>query len=33
MAARVYVVDDDERFRNSLCELIKSVGLHIEFVG
>lgn len=27
MAARVYVVDDDDRFRDSLCELIRSVGL------
>jgi FixJ family two-component response regulator len=33
MAARVYVVDDDERFRNSLCDLIRSVGLHIEAWG
>lgn len=29
MAARVYVVDDDDRFRNSLCELIGSVGLQV----
>jgi two-component system, LuxR family, response regulator FixJ len=27
MAARVYVIDDDDRFRDSLCALIRSVGL------
>jgi len=33
MAACVYVVDDDERFRNSLCELIRSVGLQVTAWG
>lgn len=30
MADHVYVVDDDDRFRNSLCALIESVGLQVE---
>ncbi len=30
MASRVYVIDDDDRFRNSLCALIESVGLHVS---
>ena len=30
MSAHVYVVDDDDRFRNSLCALIESVGLQAE---
>ena len=30
MTSRVYVIDDDERFRNSLCALIKSVGLKVD---
>ena len=30
MSSRVYVVDDDERFRNSLCALIESVGLQVD---
>jgi FixJ family two-component response regulator len=30
MSAHVYVVDDDDRFRNSLCALIGSVGLQVE---
>jgi len=29
MAARVYVIDDDDRFRDSLCALIGSVGLQV----
>jgi len=33
MASHVYVVDDDERFRNSLCALIKSVGLQVDGWG
>ena len=30
MSAHVYVVDDDDRFRDSLCALIGSVGLQTE---
>lgn len=30
MASRVYVIDDDEPFRNSLCALIASVGLQVD---
>jgi two-component system, LuxR family, response regulator FixJ len=30
MNAHVYIVDDDDRFRDSLCALIASVGLHAE---
>jgi len=30
MTSRVYIVDDDERFRNSLCALIESVGLRVD---
>ena len=30
MGAHVYVVDDDDRFRDSLCALIASVGLQAE---
>jgi two-component system, LuxR family, response regulator FixJ len=30
MSAKVYIVDDDDRFRDSLCALIASVGLHAE---
>jgi len=30
MADHVYVVDDDDQFRHSLCALIESVGLHVE---
>lgn len=30
MADHVYVVDDDDQFRNSLCALIESVGLQVE---
>ena len=30
MTAHVYVVDDDDRFRDSLCALIRSVGLQAE---
>ena len=30
MTSRVYIVDDDERFRNSLCALIESVGLQVD---
>ena len=30
MTGRVYVVDDDDRFRDSLCCLIESVGLKVE---
>ncbi len=30
MSAHVYVVDDDDRFRDSLCGLIRSVGLQTE---
>ena len=30
MTSRVYVIDDDERFRNSLCALIESVGLKVD---
>lgn len=29
MSAHVYVVDDDDRFRDSLCALIASVGLRV----
>ncbi|SJZ40662.1 Two-component response regulator, FixJ family, consists of REC and HTH domains [Enhydrobacter aerosaccus] len=30
MTSHVYVVDDDDQFRNSLCALIESVGLRAE---
>ncbi|MDE2135314.1 MAG: response regulator transcription factor [Alphaproteobacteria bacterium] len=30
MSAHVYIVDDDDRFRDSLCALIESVGLQVE---
>ena len=30
MASRVYVIDDDEPFRSSLCALIESVGLQVD---
>jgi FixJ family two-component response regulator len=30
MIGHVYVVDDDDQFRNSLCALIESVGLQVE---
>src|SRR5262249_27762011 len=30
MISRVYVIDDDDQFRNSLCALIESVGLEVE---
>ena len=30
MTSRVYVIDDDERFRKSLCALIESVGLKVD---
>lgn len=30
MSAHVYIVDDDDRFRDSLCALIGSVGLQVE---
>jgi len=30
MTGHVYVVDDDDRFRDSLCALIGSVGLQVE---
>jgi hypothetical protein len=30
MSGHVYIVDDDDRFRDSLCALIGSVGLHVE---
>jgi two-component system, LuxR family, response regulator FixJ len=30
MSSHVYVVDDDDHFRNSLCALIESVGLQVE---
>ena len=30
MVDHVYIVDDDDRFRNSLCALIESVGLQVE---
>ncbi len=33
MSAHVYVVDDDDRFRDSLCALIGSVGLQVEGWG
>lgn len=31
--SRVYVIDDDDRFRNSLCALVESVGLQVEGSG
>ena len=30
MVARVYLIDDDDRFRNSLCALIESGGLQVD---
>ena len=30
MVARVYLIDDDDSFRNSLCALIESVGLRVD---
>ena len=30
MGSRVYVVDDDDRFRDSLCALIESVGMQVD---
>lgn len=30
MVARVYLIDDDDPFRNSLCALIESVGLQVD---
>src|SRR5262245_8281878 len=33
MISRVYVIDDDDQFRNSLCALIESVGLEVEGWG
>src|SRR6516225_1702066 len=33
MISRVYVIDDDHQFRNSLCALIESVGLEVEGWG
>ncbi len=33
MTGHVYVVDDDDRFRDSLCALIESVGLQAEGWG
>ena len=33
MVSRVYVIDDDDRFRNSLCALIESVGLQVDGWG
>src|SRR5262249_49824787 len=33
MASRVYVIDDDDRFRESLCTLIESVGLQVDGWG
>lgn len=33
MTGHVYIVDDDDRFRDSLCALIGSVGLQVEGWG
>jgi len=33
VTSHVYIVDDDDRFRNSLCALIESVGLQAEGWG
>jgi two-component system, LuxR family, response regulator FixJ len=33
VSSRVYVIDDDDRFRNSLCALIESVGLQVDGWG
>src|SRR5215469_18457221 len=33
MTSRVYVIDDDDQFRNSLCALIESVGLEVDGWG
>src|SRR6516165_1607258 len=33
MISRVYVIDDDDQFRNSLCALIESVGLEVDGWG
>ena len=33
MSYRVYVIDDDDQFRNSLCALIESVGLQVDGWG
>src|SRR5215468_1268135 len=33
MISRVYVIDDDDQFRNSLCALIESVDLEVEGWG
>ena len=33
MTSRVYVIDDDDQFRNSLCALIESVGLQVDGWG
>lgn len=33
MSGHVYIVDDDDRFRDSLCALIESVGLQVEGWG
>ena len=30
MSYRVYVIDDDDQFRNSLCALIESIGLQVD---
>src|SRR5262249_14988134 len=33
MTSRVYVIDDDAQFRNSLCALVESVGLEVDGWG